>query len=116
MDDFIRFEFISFIVMFSIVISLCILSVFAQWRKNNRAPRLTVMAVVEKKYLQKARLLNYDTAKFSYASSYWICFKVESGDCIDLCVEKEEYDKLSEGASGYLTFQGTRYFEFKEEQ
>ena len=46
------------------------------------------------------------------STSYYITFQVESGDRMELSVSGTEYGMLSEGDTGKLTFQGTRYLDF----
>lgn len=40
---------------------------------------------------------------------YYVTFQVESGDRREFRVTGSEYEMLSEGDKGKLTFQGTRY-------
>ena len=54
----------------------------------------------------------YDTSTFT---SYYVTFQVESGDRMEFEVSDMEYGMLAEGDSGELTFQGTRYLNFRRE-
>lgn len=74
------------------------------WRRDSRAPRLTVPAGVVS--LRVGRRLKR-------ASDHYATFRVESGDCIELCVPGRDFAYLSEGDSGRLTFQGRRYVSFE---
>ena len=49
------------------------------------------------------------------ATSYFATFQVESGDRIEFLVSGMEYGMLAEGDRGALTFQGTRYLNFRRE-
>ena len=49
------------------------------------------------------------------ATSYYATFQVESGDRIEFLVSGTEYGMLAEGDRGMLTFQGTRYLNFRRE-
>ena len=49
------------------------------------------------------------------ATSYYATFQVESGDRIEFLVSDMEYGMLAEGDRGMLTFQGTRYLNFRRE-
>ena len=46
---------------------------------------------------------------------YYVTFQVESGDRMEFEVSGTEYGMLAEGDSGELTFQGTRYLNFRRE-
>ena len=47
------------------------------------------------------------------STSYYVTFQVESGDRMELSVTGREYGMLSEGDTGKLSFQGTRYLGFE---
>lgn len=106
-----------FEVMFTVVF-LLVLAVFiavlwqtvAQSRRNSRAPRLTVPAVVTAKRTAFHRSGTHNHA--TGTTWYYATFEVESGDRIELPVSGQEYGQLAEGDSGRLTFQGTRYLDF----
>ena len=49
------------------------------------------------------------------ATSYYATFQVESGDRMEFEISDMEYGMLAEGDSGELTFQGTRYLNFRRE-
>ena len=46
---------------------------------------------------------------------YYVTFQVESNDRMEFEVSGTEYGMLAEGDSGELTFQGTRYLNFRRE-
>ena len=48
-------------------------------------------------------------------TSYYVTFQMESGDRMECEISDTEYGMLAEGDSGELTFQGTRYLNFRRE-
>lgn len=106
-----------FVIVFLFVITTFIITfatIFKQWNKNNKAPRLTVSAkvVTKRNHISRNR-----SGKHGYrtSTSYFVTFEVESGDRMELHVPSLEYGLLVEGDSGKLTFQGTRYLSFERE-
>lgn len=49
----------------------------------------------------------------SSSTTYYVTFEVESGDRIEFRMQGNQYGILVEGDRGKLTFQGTRYLEFR---
>lgn len=111
-----------FAVVFLIVIAGFIL-VFvrgaAQWNKNNQAPRLTVEATVVSRRSDVSWHSHHNGADASMGmhttshTTYYATFQVASGDRMEFAVPGTEYGMLAEGDRGVLTFQGTRYLEFR---
>ena len=46
--------------------------------------------------------------------TYLVTFQIEDDECIELFVEKGQYDKLSKGDCGELTFQDEKYIGFEK--
>lgn len=82
-----------------------------QWKKNNDAPVLSVDAVVVAKRTNVNH--HHHNNMSSSSTTYYVTFEVESGDRMELSVQGSEYGMLVEQDKGKLTFQGTRYLEFK---
>lgn len=116
--------------MFSIVpifIAICCISVIGiiifrviqsvkTNNKNNNSPILTVEAkIVTKRADVSYRTHHRNDSMDMHSSStmYFVGFEVESGDRLEFQVTGNEYGLLVEGDKGKLTFQGTRYKEFK---
>lgn len=78
------------------------------WNKNNHAPKLTVPATIVAKRNHRSRQGNG-----AGHSSYYVTFQFESGDRMELKMAGSEFGLLIEGDRGELTFQGTRYLDFK---
>ena len=109
-------DFGIFGVVFAVFVGLfvCVFAVFIvqglrQWNRNNHSPKLTVPASVVAKRM-KVSGGHGDTSASTW---YYVTFQVDSGDRMELAVSGWEYGQLSEGDQGSLTFQGTRYLNFK---
>lgn len=105
---------ICFVVVFGTIIVRSVKGV-KEWKKNNASPVLTVDASVVAKrtdvhYHRNNREQNMNS---SSSTTYYVTFEVESGDRMELRMQGNQYGMLVEGDRGKLTFQGTRYLEFK---
>ena len=117
------FGFGMFQIMFFIVFSLAISTVFIslikgvkEWNKNNHSPRLTVPATVVTKRTDVTRRRSGGTKghhHYHASTNYYVTFEVESGDRMELHLSGPEYGLLVEGDNGKLSFQGTRYLGFE---
>lgn len=114
----------SFDIMFNLVFVIVIgtfiiiaIKGISEWNKNNNSPRLTVSAtVVGKRTKVSHHHGGTDTDIHHHSSTtYYVTFQVESGDRMELHVSGREYGMIVEGDKGMLTFQGTRYLEFKRQ-
>lgn len=114
----------SFGIMFNLVFVIVIgtfiiiaIKGISEWNKNNNSPRLTVSAtVVGKRTKVSHHHGGTDTDIHHHSSTtYYVTFQVESGDRMELHVSGREYGMIVEGDKGMLTFQGTRYLEFKRQ-
>lgn len=108
-----------FLVFFLVIATFIVTAVrgISQWNKNNNSPRLTVEATVVTKRTNVSRHHHHGTGAPHHTSSttYYATFQVASGDRMELRVNGWEYGMLAEGDRGQLTFQGTRYLEFKRQ-
>ncbi len=95
-------------LMMAAIIGYTIITGILRWNKNNHAPRLTVPATIVAKRSHRTRNSN-----MAGHSSYYVTFQFESGDRLELKMAGTEFGLLVEGDRGELTFQGTRYLEFK---
>ena len=98
-----------FVIIFIGIILFAIISGIGEWNKNNNSPKLTVPAEV----ITKRSKTSGGSGDSSASTRYYITFQVESGDRIEFPLAGSEYGMLAEGDLGMLTFQGTRYHEFK---
>lgn len=117
---------VMFTLVFIIVIGIFIFTLVSgvsTWNKNNNSPRLSVKARVVSKRMDVRRNQHMNAGDATGAHGfhtttstiYYVCFQVESGDRMELCVEGNEYGMLVEGDYGTLSFQGTRYLGFERE-
>ena len=99
-----------FVLVFGIIIVTMVRGV-GEWNKNNQSPKLTVPATV----VAKRSDVHRGIETMHTFTSYYVTFQVESGDRIEFLVSGTEYGMLAEGDRGMLTFQGTRYLNFRRE-
>ncbi len=84
--------------------------VLIEEHRNDRAPKQTCAAGVIGRRLERYR------GKYSRSESHYVVFRLDQGALRrEFCVEEEEYDRLEEGIHGKLTFQGTRYLGFEQD-
>lgn len=113
-------------IIFIIVIGMFVVTAvrgIGEWNKNNQSPRLTVAATVVAKRQKVSHSRHANAGDMSGAhgyhtsthTTYYVTFQVESGDRMELAVSGSEYGMLAEGDQGQLSFQGTRYLEFRRE-
>ena len=108
---------ILFPILFLVVLGMILYTIIGNirtWNKNNHSPRLTVPATVVAKRTEVSRHHTDNTMAHTF-TTYYVTFQVESGDRIELLGSGTEYGMLAEGDSGELTFQGTRYLNFRRE-
>lgn len=105
-----------FFVIFAVVFCFAAYKIIATWSKNNKAPRLTVPAVVRRKREDSRHYTNGMGVNQThhYQTSYLVTFEFESTDTSEFTVGYDEYESLSEGDCGYLSFQGTRFLGFEK--
>ena len=104
------------LVLGSIIVTL--IRGVGEWNKNNQSPKLSVPAKVVSRRTAVSRHHHHQRNGMHHthtANSYYATFQVESGDRIEFLVSGTEYGMLAEGDSGELTFQGTRYLNFRRE-
>ena len=97
------------LVLGSIIVTL--IRGVGEWNKNNQSLKLTVPATI----VAKRSDVHRGIETMHTFTSYYVTFQVESGDRMEFEVSDMEYGMLAEGDSGELTFQGTRYLNFRRE-
>lgn len=115
------FDVFPFIFMIVFLIILCVVIInlvrgLGTWNKNNHAPVLTVDVIVVAKRISVSHHHNNGGDGMNHTSNstfYYVTFQVDSGDRLELGVSGTDYGMLVEGDNGKLTFQGTRFKEFK---
>ena len=102
------------LLVFALVFGFMIVTLVrgvGEWNKNNQSPKLTVPVTV----VAKRSDVDRGIETMHTFTSYYVTFQVESGDRMEFEVSDMEYGMLAEGDSGELTFQGTRYLNFRRE-
>ena len=99
-----------FVLVFGIIIVTMVRGI-GEWNKNNQSPKLTVPVTV----VAKRSDVHRGIETMHTFTSYYVTFQVESGDRMEFEISDMEYGMLAEGDSGELTFQGTRYLNFRRE-
>ena len=103
---------IVYIVFFLVlgIFAFVVVKLITEWVKNNNSPRLSVDAkIVEKR---RATHYHHNHGHHHHTHSYHITFETQNGERMELRVPRQEYDVLTEGDEGVLTYQGTRYLGF----
>ena len=101
---------VMFVLVFGIIIVTMVRGI-GEWNKNNQSPKLTVPVTV----VAKRSDVHRGIETMHTFTSYYVTFQVESGDRMEFEISDTEYGMLAEGDSGELTFQGTRYLNFRRE-
>ena len=120
------FGFRIFIILFAIIALLVLggvaaiaVSMIVRKRRNDRAPIRTVRATVSGKRIDRSSHPNAGdpTGAHGYTSFSvrLVRFAVSDGTQTELTVDEETYDRLTEGDSGMLTAQGTRFLSFTKD-
>ena len=84
--------------------------------KNDRSPRLTVTATVGAKRSHTFRQSYCKTCAVQpgeISTSYYVTFRFDSGEQLELSVPAETFDSLIEGDRGQFSFQGMKYLGFE---
>ena len=106
-----------FVLVFGFMIVTLVRGI-GEWNKNNHSPKLSVPAKVVSRRTAVSHHHHHQGNGMYHthaATSYYATFQVESGDRIEFLVSDMEYGMLAEGDRGMLTFQGTRYLNFRRE-
>ncbi|MFV0350817.1 MAG: DUF2500 domain-containing protein [Oscillospiraceae bacterium] len=102
------FGFFSIVMLVFIVFA--VVSAISKNRQNNAAPRLSVYATVAAKrtstYMQQVGETTIPS------ETYYMLFRVDSGDTIEFVVDSSTYRGFTEGSRGALSFQGSRFLAF----
>ena len=103
--------------IFFIVVAAFIIFTFVrgarQWFHNNSQPRIPAEARVVSKRIDVDYSQSSSDDIGTTSTTYYIMFEFMSGDRMEYRVPRREFDGISEGDSGILTSQGTRYISFE---
>ena len=102
--------------MFFVGFLLILFKGLKQWNKNNNSPLLTVpVTVVSKRTNVSHHHHAGEHHHSSMSTTYYVTFQVESGDRMELHLDGSQFGLIVEGDRGLLTFQGTRFLEFRRQ-
>lgn len=102
-------------VLLLIVVGICVIGMivtaYRRWKADMNASEETVKAtVVDKRSSTISR--HYDSRRHRNAQFY-ITFRTEDGERIELQVSQADYIAILADAEGYLTYKGGRLVDFK---
>ena len=106
-------------VMFACItaaVIVLLIAKIAEWAQNNRAPQETVRATLiraEKHTDTSLMPMGTDGAMMPIEDvTYSLLFQTERGETKKFSVAKRVYRAVSQGQTGTLRFQGTRFLDF----
>ena len=104
--------FIALLIMSLVVFSgaAVVVIIIIMTRRNSRAQKVAVRAEVVSKYMG---VFSGDTV---HRTRHHVIFRTESGEDHDFAVNMTEYDALSEGMRGQLSYQGTWFLGFDKDE
>ncbi|MNR27668.1 hypothetical protein D3C85_1449490 [compost metagenome] len=106
---------ILFIIIFVIVIGIflfILIQSLAVWTSNNNAPIEDRSCKVVAKRIQ----FSGSSGDLSSNASYYVTFEFDDLSRLELWIGRQQFGYMSEGDTGRLTFQGTRFQEFERKQ
>lgn len=115
---FTLFEVLFFLMfgLFVVVFIVILAKGIGEWNKNNHSPKLTVpVTVVAKRTNVSHHHHAGEHHHTSMSTSYHVTFQVESGGRMELRMNGTQYGLIVESDLGLLTFQGTRFLDFKRQ-
>lgn len=103
--------FLSIIVIGGILTAWIFYTIFHNWKRDMNAPEKTVKATaIDKRSSVPVR--DYNSIR-SQTTRYYITFRTETGEIIELLVSQTNYKAILADAEGYLTYKGSRIVDFK---
>lgn len=83
------------------------------WFRNSRSPKITVPAMVAAKRIRTIHLGSRGRGA-STETVFYVRFEPENSGSMELLVSNGQFERLTEGDRGVLTFQGTRFLDFQK--
>ena len=108
--DFIFSIFPIIFMLALIVIIFVIIKNIREWARNNKQPVVPASAEVVSK-----RTSIFNNTNGISDTDYYVTFQFVNKDRMELWVPYSEYGHISEGDTGTLYFQGTRFIGFEQE-
>ena len=84
---------------------------YRSWKRDMDAPEVVTKATVTDKR-SSVPVRDYNRARQATAR-YYITFRTEEGDVVELQVSQADYFAILADATGYLTYKGSRIVDFK---
>ena len=83
------------------------------WFRNSRSPKITVPALVAAK---RTRIIHLGSRGkgASNKTVFYVYFELQNSDSLELLVSNGQFERLTEGDRGQLTFQGTWFIDFQK--
>jgi Protein of unknown function (DUF2500) len=111
MFDIFSFIFPIFFILFIGLFIFTIAKNIKEWSNNNKQPIIPVEALVVSKRTSVSH--HHHEHNTSTSTTYYVTFQFNNGDRLELRLSGREYGLLAEGDKGILSFQGTRFIDFK---
>ena len=111
MFNLFSFIFPIFFIVFIGFFIFAIVKNIKEWSYNNKQPITPVEATIVSKRASVSH--NNHENHMSTSTTYYTTFEFINGERLELKMSGREYGLLAEGDKGILSFQGTRFIDFK---
>lgn len=103
---------IFFIGIFGVIL-FTIIKGIKEWNYNNKQPIIPVEARIVSKRSSTSHHTHGENHMTTTSTSYYVTFEYSNGSRQEFHVSGTEFGLLAEGDKGILSFQGTRFIDFK---
>lgn len=86
-----------------------------EWNYNNKQPIIPVNALIVSKRASVSHNHSGENHISSTSTTYYVTFEYDNGQRQEFHVSGSQYGLLAEGDTGTLSFQGTRFIDFKRQ-
>lgn len=86
-----------------------------EWSYNNKQPIVPVIATIISKRTSVSHRHGNKNHMSTNSTTYYVTFEYTNGQRQEFHVDGTQYGLLAEGDKGILSFQGTRFIDFKRE-
>ncbi|WP_066892295.1 DUF2500 domain-containing protein [Clostridium nigeriense] len=111
MFNLFSFIFPIFFIVFIGFFIFAIVKNIKEWSYNNKQPITPVEATIVSRRSSVSH--HHHENHMSTSTTYYATFEFINGERLELRVSGREYGLLAEGDRGILSFQGTRFIDFK---
>lgn len=105
---------IFFLLIFGVIIFTLIKDI-KEWSYNNKQPIVPVTATIVSKRTSVSHRHRTSNQISTTSTTYYVTFEYTNGQRQEFHVNGTQYGLLAEGDRGTLSFQGTRFIDFKRE-